>query len=170
MFFHRGKFLLNIFTQSTISSGSSSWICFFPNFYYLYFRTDERLSSLFLFLFILEMFFSLSPVLSSLFHGSHVVLSSVFIFKDVTLFIYSELHLLATQASLFAEPRHVGLSRASLVHVCQPSCPVACGGLNSPTRRGTCTTCIERWPLNHWTTRKGSVLSLITPSLCQTIS
>ena len=39
------------------------------------------------FLFTLETFFPLSPVLSSLFHGPHVVLSSTVIFRDVTVFI-----------------------------------------------------------------------------------
>lgn len=148
MFSHRCKFLLNIFTQSsTISSGSSSWICFFPNLYYLYFRTDERRSSWFLFLFILEMFFPLSCAESLVSWDLHRPVL-VFIFKDVTLFIHwLSCIFLATRASLLQSPGMwaclglLQLAFASLVALwlvgpclppgVAPAPPVSKGGLSA---------------------------------------
>lgn len=140
MFSHRCKFLLNIFTQSTISSGSSSWIpCFFPNLYYLYFRTDEKRSSWFLFLFILEMFF---PSLLCWVPCFMDPTSSCLSFTQGCNFIYSlaELHLPCHTGFPCCRAPARGLVWGLLSYVRQPGCPVACGGLSSPR---------QVWHLHH---------------------
>ena len=86
------------------------------------------------------------------------------LFLEMWLYLLAALGLPCHTGFPCCRAQRVGLSSSRS----QASLP--CGlWLLVPHEVWPCTPCVGRWPLNQWTTRKVSVLFLITP-LCQNIS